>query len=96
MAEGLYLFTKNALGGAESFINGVNTVLMNADDGDSAAERKADAAAVCSTYMGATFPDTYFDTEAALGDLSTGTLADPGDAYIVLPQGGAAVHKVEG
>ncbi len=46
--------------------------------------------------MGATFPDTYFDSEQALGDVTTGVLADAGDAYIVLPQGGAAVHKVEG
>lgn len=96
MAEGLYLFTKNAAGGADTFINGINTVLMNADSGDTAAVRKAAAAAAAKAAVGGNFPATYFDTEVALGDLTTGTLKDPGDAYVVRPDSGPATSKIEG
>jgi hypothetical protein len=95
MAEALYLITKSRLGGAESFINGVNAVVANLSDGDTAAQRKAAAAAAASSAMGATYPADYFDTEQVITTAS-GVLGDPGDAYVILPGEGVAKVKVEG
>lgn len=95
MAEALYLITKDRLGGAESFINGVNAVIINQSDGLTAAQRKAAAAAAASTHFGVTFPATYFDTEQLI-TAASGVLNDDGDAYILLTKEGLAKAKVEG
>jgi hypothetical protein len=95
MAEALYLISKDRLGGAETFLNGVNAVIINADDGATAAVRKAAAAAAASTHFGVTFPATYFDTEQLI-TAASGVLNDAGDAYILLTSEGTAKAKVEG
>lgn len=95
MAEALYLITKDRLGGGESFINGVNAVIINQDDGATATARKAAAAAAASSHFGVTFPSTYFDTEQLI-TAASGALNDAGDAYILLTNEGAAKAKKEG
>lgn len=92
MAEALYIHSKTELGGAESFINDVTHVVSNQSDGLTATQRKAAAAAACTSAMGATFPSTYFDTEQVITTAS-GALGDDGDAYILGARGVAKVKK---
>lgn len=94
MAEAIYIMTKDRLA-AETFINGVNTVIINQDDGATAAARKAAAAAACSTFFGVHFPATYFGTEQLI-TAASGVLTDAGDAYIIFDKNGPAKNKVEG
>lgn len=95
MAEALYIITKSRKGGAETFINGINCVVLNASDGASTATRLAAAATACTASQGVRFPATYFDAEQIITTAS-GELGDPGDAFVMLPDEGPAKVKVEG
>jgi hypothetical protein len=95
MAEALYIMSKDRLGGAESFINNVSVVVINADDGSTAAARKALAAAAAQAATGSPYPATYFDTEQLITTAS-GVLGDAGDAYVIMPNEGVAKIKKEG
>jgi hypothetical protein len=101
MAEALYLVTKDQLGGAESLVNGVSAVLINADDAQTNNQIIASAVAAANSSVGATgavasaFHASYFTTVTKVSDLSAGPLKDNLDAY-VFSKGGPALVKVEG
>lgn len=96
MAEALYLVTKDELGGAETFIDGVRAVVINKDDGQTDAQIIADAVSAANSANGTdAFYPAYFTTVTKISDLSAGPLKDNKDAYVLLPGGPVAV-KVEG
>lgn len=96
MAEALYLVSKTPRGG-EHVVNGVRTVLINADDAGSTAVicAAASTAANSAVNYSATgippFADDYFDTATKVSDLTAGPLKDAGDAYVIGPNGPTGV-----
>lgn len=98
MAEALFLVSKTPRGG-EHVVNGVRTVLINADDGGSTAvicAAASDAANAAVDYSATGIPPfaaDYFDTATNVTDLTAGPLKDDGDAYVIGPNGPS---KVEG
>ena len=92
MAEALYLVSKTARGG-EHVVNGVRTVLINADDGATGAVVRAAAATACNALVDYSdtgippFPSDYFDTSVIVSELTAGPLKDAGDAYVIGPNG---------
>jgi hypothetical protein len=90
MAENIYLVYRAESSG-ESFINGITSVVINADDGGTAADTIADAIAQC-VAAGHPLPSNYFDTVVDL-NTTTGALADDTDCYIF--KGREVPEKVE-
>jgi len=91
MAEALYLVTKaNAQHGGETIINGIHAVLINSDDGGTDAQIIAEAEAQV-VAGGHPIPSGYFDTVAAVGDLTSGPLPTDEDTLIILPLATQAV-----
>lgn len=95
MAEALYIVSKDNLGGAESFVNGLRAVIVNKDDGQTDTQIKTSAASQASTLMGVTLPTGYFTTVTKISDLTSGPLKDNLDAYLIYPDG-VVLGKVEG
>ena len=95
MAKALYLCTKALLGGGNTFINGVQAVIINKDTGQTTLQIQTDAALAAQEFTGSPYPATYFDTVTRIDDLTSGPLKDDEDAYVVVP-GGAAPNKNEG
>ena len=96
MAEALYLATKDQLGGAESLVNGVSAVLINADDAQTNPQIIAAAvAAANAAHNTDAFYTSYFTTVTKVSDMAAGPLKDNHDAY-VFDQNGPALTKVEG
>ena len=87
MAEALYICTKDELGGAEQFVNGLRATVINKDDGQTDVQILADAALQAGAGMGVTLPSTYFTTATKISDLSSGPLKDNKDAYLIFPHG---------
>lgn len=90
MAEALWLIRKT-LGtggdvGGKTLINGIHSMVMNDDDGQSLAQKLATASGILNTKFGTTeYNTTYFDTADNIGDLSSGFLPADGDAVIFQP-----------
>lgn len=98
MAKALYLVTKANVSG-KHVVNGVRSVLINADDAAGAAVVQAAAVAACnaahpSSTGNPAYPDGYFDTSVLVSDLTAGPLKDAGDAYVFI--GGSVPVKREG
>ncbi len=89
MAEALYLIRKNlgtgsSLGG-KSVINGVHSVLMNDDDGQTDAQRFVTAAGIMNAKFSTNaYADDYFDSSDLLTTAS-GILGADGNAVIFAP-----------
>ena len=86
MAEAIYLVTKANVSG-KHVVNGVRSVIINADDAASGAVVQAAAVAACNAaHPSATgtpaYPGGYFDTSVIISDLTAGPLKDAGDAYV--------------
>jgi len=92
MAERLVLVTK-ATGGTlgQTIIDGVTALLLNADDGQSNAVTIQEAVDQCRVG-GIPLPNGYFDTVAAIADLTSGALKDDKDCMIFLPLGTTTVQ----
>lgn len=89
MAEALYLIRKNlgAAGeqGGKSILNGIHSMIMNDDDGQTDAQRFATAAGILNTKFGGTeYGADYFDDSELLSTAS-GILGADGDAVIFAP-----------
>ncbi len=95
MAKALYLCTKSRLGGADTFINGVQAVLINKDTGQTTLQIQTDAALAAQEFTGSSYPVLYFDTVTRVDDLTNGPLKDDEDAYVIVPEG-AGASKNEG
>ena len=93
MAEALYLVTRTDAARRMGTINGINAVLINADDGGNDAATIADAVAQC-VAGGHAIPTGYFDTVDEVGDLTSGSHKDDLDCTIFLAEG--KTQKVEG
>ncbi len=90
MTAALWLCTKSALGGAETFLNGVNVVLINADSAQTTAQVKAAAATAANLAAGAggNYPATYFDTVTNITTFTgAGLLETDLDAWVFTPGG---------
>lgn len=98
MTEALYLVTKTIEDGSK-VINGVHSMVINKDDGQTSAQIIASAVAQLNANYPAesgsddAFPSGYFDTVTLISDLTSGALKDDLDCYIFTPD---AVVKVEG
>lgn len=88
MAEALYLVTKVNTSGL-NVINGLQAVIINADDAATGAVvRAAAVTAANAAHPSGTgepvYPAGYFDTSVIISDLVAGPLKDAGDAYIFI------------
>lgn len=99
MAEALYLLTKSPAAGGTQTINGIRTVLINADDAQTDAQIKALAVARLNAHFDpgpamTPYNGAYFDTVTKVSDLTAGPLKDNGDLYAFPPD--EVPIKIEG
>ena len=84
MAETIWLLKRSKNGAVESHINGVQAMLLNADNAQTLAQNNVTAQGIMNTKFGGTpFGSAYFTSQHDIGDLSTGYMKDAGDAVIV-------------
>lgn len=84
MAAQLYLVTKSGSEAPSStLINGIHAMIVNADDGGSAATTIAEAVATAQA-AGHPLNDTYFDTVELLGPPTSGIMDTDEDALIFI------------
>jgi hypothetical protein len=87
MAEALWLVTRTIQPGDNGVRNGVHAVVINNDDGDTAAVTISDTVARLNAQFGAdAYPAGYFDSAVIISNLTTGPLQDDQDCYVVLPR----------
>jgi hypothetical protein len=84
MAAALYLVNKSGSGApSERLVNGIHAMIINADDGGSAADTIADAVAK-AVAAGHPLRTGYFDTVTKIGVPTGGDMTTDTDARIVL------------
>ena len=81
MAETIWLVTKAPSAG-QMVINGIHTMIINADDALSVNDILALAVAQARS-AGHPVTDSYFDTADNIGDLISGPMGNPGDTVII-------------
>ena len=94
MAERIVLVSKaNSQSPSATIIDGIHSVLINADDAQTTPQVLASAVAQCVLAGHTAIETGYFDTVQLVGDLTAGPLKDNLDAIIFLER---AQQKVEG